>query len=630
MSLLRHSLSKVIESSGATIKPLGPLTYGTAGFRLNYESYPTNLRQIVIYSTVIACLRSASEGNKWVGIIITASHNKIQDNGLKIIDISGSMLNIEFEKISSDVMNSECPLTKLDKYYEEFKLRNINLDLNKAHILIGYDTRPSSPELVGYIKDTLDNLGVDNYYEFGYVTTPQLHFIVALANGTLNELLPIETPNIWSYLDDFNQKIVEDSLALYYAYHEYYFKLFVENITQSEILYTIQDNSYNSNGRFLVDVANGVAKYHIGRYSECLKLTANICMEQINDDNPELLNDQCGSEYIQKNKIAPINFYDNENFDIADIDYVASFDGDADRIVYFTKKKNNPEIILIDGDRLAAIYINVITTLFRKIISNINKENCSTLDDTFRLKVGAVQTAYANSSSTLYISELLNSLDKDFFESEVTCVPTGVKHLHRKAESYEVAIYFESNGHGTVIYNRKELILWAEKLRKLYLSNCNCRYDHPSHMKCSECSTLKQLFCFLNIFNPAIGDGMSDLLAFEASRIFIQGTYGCQFAVQMYHDLVTVQDKIPLPRSKLDTLVCDKQTEKFLIQPTELQEKIDNLVNYNNNLCRAFIRPSGTEDICRLFVESPNQEQSMEIMNSLKQLLHDFSSIHES
>jgi len=34
----------------------------------------------------------------------------------------------------------------------------------------------------------------------------------------------------------------------------------------------------------------------------------------------------------------------------------------------------------------------------------------------------------------------------------VACVPTGVKHLHHKANDYDVGIYFEANGHGTILF----------------------------------------------------------------------------------------------------------------------------------------------------------------------------------
>lgn len=34
-------------------------------------------------------------------------------------------------------------------------------------------------------------------------------------------------------------------------------------------------------------------------------------------------------------------------------------------------------------------------------------------------------------------------------------VPTGVKHLHHKAKEFEIGVYFEANGHGTVLFNKK-------------------------------------------------------------------------------------------------------------------------------------------------------------------------------
>lgn len=35
----------------------------------------------------------------------------------------------------------------------------------------------------------------------------------------------------------------------------------------------------------------------------------------------------------------------------------------------------------------------------------------------------------------------------------VACVPTGVKHLHHKAIEYDIGVYFEANGHGTVVFS---------------------------------------------------------------------------------------------------------------------------------------------------------------------------------
>lgn len=40
---------------------------------------------------------------------------------------------------------------------------------------------------------------------------------------------------------------------------------------------------------------------------------------------------------------------------------------------------------------------------------------------------------------------------------EVACVPTGVKYLHHRALEFDVGVYFEANGHGTVIFSKKAM-----------------------------------------------------------------------------------------------------------------------------------------------------------------------------
>ena len=37
----------------------------------------------------------------------------------------------------------------------------------------------------------------------------------------------------------------------------------------------------------------------------------------------------------------------------------------------------------------------------------------------------------------------------------VACTPTGVKHLHHKALDFDIGVYFEANGHGTVIFSSR-------------------------------------------------------------------------------------------------------------------------------------------------------------------------------
>jgi len=37
----------------------------------------------------------------------------------------------------------------------------------------------------------------------------------------------------------------------------------------------------------------------------------------------------------------------------------------------------------------------------------------------------------------------------------VVCVPTGVKFLHHAAQEFDIGVYFEANGHGTVVFSDK-------------------------------------------------------------------------------------------------------------------------------------------------------------------------------
>ena len=68
---------------------------------------------------------------------------------------------------------------------------------------------------------------------------------------------------------------------------------------------------------------------------------------------------------------------------------------------------------------------------------------------------------------------------------------TGVKHLHHAAvEHFDIGIYFEANGHGTVVFSKK-----YEEFALQQQSNGN-----PFFVK------LHQLI------NPAVGDALCDML----------------------------------------------------------------------------------------------------------------------
>lgn len=65
----------------------------------------------------------------------------------------------------------------------------------------------------------------------------------------------------------------------------------------------------------------------------------------------------------------------------------------------------------------------------------------------FNWSIGLIQTYYANGAATDHL--LKNNGVKPILAA------TGVKYLHEKAEKFDIGIYFEANGHGTVIFSDK-------------------------------------------------------------------------------------------------------------------------------------------------------------------------------
>lgn len=122
-------------------------------------------------------------------------------------------------------------------------------------------------------------------------------------------------------------------------------------------------------------------------------------------------------------------------------------DGDADRLVYFSVQSNNiSKIDLVDGDKMLSLF----AVFIKEQLSILNGNE--KVNDNYHARLGVVQTAYANGASTDYLKRL---------GLEVVFTPTGVKYLHEKAAEYDIGIYFEANGHGTILFS-EFFLSWLE------------------------------------------------------------------------------------------------------------------------------------------------------------------------
>jgi phosphoacetylglucosamine mutase len=114
----------------------------------------------------------------------------------------------------------------------------------------------------------------------------------------------------------------------------------------------------------------------------------------LNTDTKTLgaLNSQCGADFVKTKQTLPPSIAEAGVL-AAPNTRAASFDGDADRIVYYYLR-DGKTFRLLDGDKIAVLAALFIGELVER----------AKLTD--KLKLGVVQTAYANGSSTKFIKQV--------------------------------------------------------------------------------------------------------------------------------------------------------------------------------------------------------------------------------
>lgn len=528
------------------------LSYGTSGFRADASI----LQSTVFRVGILAALRSLKTQSV-IGLMITASHNKVSDNGIKIADPSGGMLTQEWEPFADALANASSPQDLLQLIVEFVKKENIPFDgVRSAVILLGRDTRPSGESLLEAAKQGINTIVGAVALDMGVLTTPQLHWMVRARNKGLKA----------TELDYFEQ--ISSS-----------FRCLVELIPKETLINKMVD-------KLVVDGSNGVG----GEKLEVLKkLLSGLLIEVRNSGNEGgVLNEGVGADYVQKEKVVPSGFGPN------DVGIrCASLDGDADRLVYFSvPSKSSNKITLIDGDKILSLF----AIFIKEQLSILSKAGDEKSNNDYQARLGVVQTAYANGASTDYLKQL---------GLEVVLTPTGVKYLHEKAADYDIGIYFEANGHGTILFSEK-FLSWVE-----------ARNNELSQGSEQQKAALR-LLAISRMINQAVGDALSGLLLVEA--ILCHMGWSIHGWGELYQDLPSRQLKVKVVDR---TAVVTTNTETMVVQPPGIQGAIDaEIAKYPKG--RSFIRPSGTEDVIRVYAEASTQEDTENLANSVAQLVDRF------
>jgi phosphoacetylglucosamine mutase len=160
--------------------------------------------------------------------------------------------------------------------------------------------------------------------------------------------------------------------------------------------------------------------------------------------------------------------------------------------------------------------------------------------------------------------------------------------LHHAAEEFDIGVYFEANGHGTVLFSRRAL----EAFRK------------TEGKTTDEIKALNMLFGFSELINQTVGDALSDLLMVEAILAHQHMTLDQWNA--SYTDLPSRQEKVKVQNR---TLFIPIKADTELARPEGLQPLINaESAKFKNGRC--FVRPSGTEDIVRVYAEADSAEHA--------------------
>ena len=543
---------------------------GNNEFRIKLSNFicdEKQLKNLVFRAGIITSIFSMSKNGLPMGIMITGGNNNNSFNGIKICSEKGEMLSNEEEEYFDEIINSNNIKESINTLFAKLKPKQ-----GKCIIVIGIDNRESSKKLSEILIKGLKCIDNCSFNFYDIIPSPSLYFLTFVNQMTFQKIglkykmVFVPRDNYWGYLiNSFNK------------FHSYY------NI----VFKTKEENKIKYENEICIDLSNGVASLYKNQIMSIFNNKENkfpLKIHLINDNNNEHeLNINCGINSILEKKIPK-----NKKEKCASIVKCSTLSSDLDSIIYYIDEEDGKNgIEIIKGEKIIVLYAKMLDFLIDNFSKNLK------IKYNEMIKMGIITSKYSNGA---FISYCENNL-KNY---KLSVTKTGINNIQKESKKFDISICYEYNGLGT-IYISQDLSTKFGKLSSL--------------IETSKDSQIIELFqLFIALFNSITSDGVSNLLVIESimksMNLSIKDVY--DFYNEIPYKIVDI-------KMKYNKFITNEDDSK-IIEPKNMQIIIDELSNkYANS--KIYVRPTGTEDFLRVYVESETEDNCEKIIEELSKRL---------